>query len=364
MNVIDATEHQGGDLRVLRPRDGLPPLDAGTCVNTYGPEPETLRALGNLTGAQLRAHPYTAATDLRDAYLRFLAVPEVDPRDVLIGAGITTFLRILERLPTTICTIWPDYTETIARFTLVDGGLDTWEQRARRLDDAMDTHNVVVISNPQNPTGAVIPAHALLMIAAAHPTSILVVDEAYAEFLPGLLGRGVLGCAAPNVAVLRSPNKILGAAGLRVGMMWTRNAQLRAYVAEELPRWPISQADGVAACAGLRGQPRQTGNANGVDHAWIDNTRRRLLGTAGLLDAELREQFGDRVLRSPMHFRFVFEPDPERLNQVWTHFRRRNIAVRVFTTDQPGRVPGLRFVAPTAADWPRLADAIEHIPPP
>jgi len=351
---------QGGDLRGFTRRNGQAPLDVGTCVNKHGPHPEVLRALAAITADGIRAHPYSDADDFGDAYLRFVGV-DAHPGQVLVGAGITAFLRILARVDVPACTIFPDYTETISRFPVRAGSpTDTWQSRAARIDEAMAAHRLVVISNPCNPLGTVIPPGVLLRIAGAHPQAMLVIDEAYAEFLPGQLGRGLLGADAPNIAVLRSPNKILGAAGLRVGMMWTRHPVLHAHMAAELPRWPISHADARAAIAGLTPAPTWTGNSGA--HPWIDHTRREILTVAGWMETALRARFGDAVLPSPLHFRFVHLPDPTLLDTVWRHFGERNIAVRAFPVGEHDRAPGLRFVAPTAADWPQLADAIATAP--
>lgn len=79
---------------------------------------------------------------------------------------------------------------------------------------------VVFIANPNNPTGTCVPASD---IAAFHrqlpPHVMLVIDEAYAEYVQRTDYASALGIAAtaPNVVVLRTFSKIYGLAAVRLG---------------------------------------------------------------------------------------------------------------------------------------------------
>jgi histidinol-phosphate aminotransferase len=79
---------------------------------------------------------------------------------------------------------------------------------------------VVVICNPNNPTGTTIPLSQIEAIADATPkTALLLVDEAYIEFLPHAekISAMELAKTRENVLVARTFSKIYGLAGLRVG---------------------------------------------------------------------------------------------------------------------------------------------------
>lgn len=80
--------------------------------------------------------------------------------------------------------------------------------------------SVVIVCNPNNPTGGVLPPGALRRLVEAVPRRCLVVvDEAYREFVdPGATDDGVaLTREFSHVAVLRTFSKAYGLAGLRVG---------------------------------------------------------------------------------------------------------------------------------------------------
>ncbi len=81
---------------------------------------------------------------------------------------------------------------------------------------------LLLICNPNNPTGTRLPPDAILALAAAAPQTLVVVDELYEAFtgdsvLPALLGGGDPFAAYPNLVVLRSLAKTAGLAGLRIG---------------------------------------------------------------------------------------------------------------------------------------------------
>jgi histidinol-phosphate aminotransferase len=74
---------------------------------------------------------------------------------------------------------------------------------------------VVYLANPNNPTGTLLPPEAIFRMAARHPGTLFIVDEAYYEFC-GSSCAGLTG-SAPNLAVTRSFSKCFGLAGLRIG---------------------------------------------------------------------------------------------------------------------------------------------------
>ena len=82
---------------------------------------------------------------------------------------------------------------------------------------------VIVLSNPNNPTGTVIPVKDVEDIARElRGKAFIVVDEAYAELsssYTGLLGRYL----DENMAVVRTFTKVFGIPGLRIGFLYTES---------------------------------------------------------------------------------------------------------------------------------------------
>ena len=76
---------------------------------------------------------------------------------------------------------------------------------------------LIMLASPNNPTGATADSDFLLQIAAAHPQTALLVDEAYIHFH----GDSVLNQTAQteNLIVARTFSKAYGLAGLRIGLL-------------------------------------------------------------------------------------------------------------------------------------------------
>lgn len=74
---------------------------------------------------------------------------------------------------------------------------------------------IIVITSPNNPTGAVASSEDVRRICAARPGCLVLVDAAYAEFGDEDLTEVAL--SFPNAVVIRTLSKAWGLAGLRVG---------------------------------------------------------------------------------------------------------------------------------------------------
>ena len=101
-------------------------------------------------------------------------------------------------------------------------------QAAKRHDAAL-----TIVTTPNNPTGQTISPADLDRLAEGVP-GILVVDEAYHEFVQGQTATDLLKKHA-NVLVLRTFSKAMGLAGLRVGVMLGRPALIQEMEKARLP---------------------------------------------------------------------------------------------------------------------------------
>lgn len=120
--------------------------------------------------------------------------------------------------------------------TYVDAG---GAQYASSLAAALEqgSPEVVVVVNPNNPTGSTVPTAQLCAHIAAYPGCFFIVDESFIDFS----GEPSLEDAAPaglrNFAVIKSLSKTLGVPGARLGYLYTRDTALREHVMHALPIW-------------------------------------------------------------------------------------------------------------------------------
>ena len=79
------------------------------------------------------------------------------------------------------------------------------------------TPKILMLCNPNNPTGTRLGAEQVLALAASAPDTLVVVDELYEAFTGDSVLPTIDFQAQPNVLVLRSLAKTAGLAGLRLG---------------------------------------------------------------------------------------------------------------------------------------------------
>ncbi len=138
-----------------------------------------------------------------------------------------------------------------------DGPADTHDLDAL-LAAIDDTTRVVLVCNPNNPTGTVVRGPALERFLDAVPAGTLVViDEAYREFVtdPEVPDGLELMRGRPNVAVLRTFSKAWGLAGLRVGYLIAEDPAVAGAVRKTHVPFSVSMVAQAAAVAALASEP-------------------------------------------------------------------------------------------------------------
>ena len=128
-----------------------------------------------------------------------------------------------------------------------NGGLPVVEFRLReeedfildpaRLGDAVEPGDLVILGNPDNPTGYALPRAELEPFVAAHPGALFLIDEAFIEFYGE--AESLAGVMLPNLVVSRSFTKIYAVPGLRMGAM-SGPEELMARLRARQGEWALS----------------------------------------------------------------------------------------------------------------------------
>lgn len=110
---------------------------------------------------------------------------------------------------------------------------------------------VVFLTNPNNPTGGIIPREQIIRLIE-HTSGIVVVDEAYYEFY----GESVIDLTTyyPNLVVLRTLSKAYALAGARVGYA-VASKELTELIYRVKPPYNVSSLDQAAARVCLDNKP-------------------------------------------------------------------------------------------------------------
>lgn len=320
-------EH-GGKLREAAARHGRPLaewLDLSTGINPrWYPAPPLDPAIWHRLPEE---DPALAA-----AARAYYGAPAVLP-----VAGTQAAIQALPRMRTAcrVVVSAPSYAEHAHAWR--SAGHDVHEVAFDDLARQADMADVMVVINPNNPTGAVVPPASLLEWHARlqRRGGWLVVDEAFGDTAPELSVAAETG--REGLIVLRSVGKFFGLAGLRLGFVAAR-PDLLSRLADCLGPWSVSAA------------AQRIGTAALGDRAWQQAECSRLQGEGKRLHA-LLGRHGIPSSGTAL-FRWWPETQPEAFRELMA---RHGIWVRYF--GEAGR--GIRLGLPGDEEgWERLERAL------
>jgi cobalamin biosynthetic protein CobC len=310
-----------GDVRRCHPGAPQPWIDLSTGIN---PLPYPIADLPADAWSRLPSHEAEQAL-IATAAARY----RCEPGQLVAAPGTQALIQILPRLVarSRVAIVGPTYAEHELN----------WRRHGHNVAVVADLEaadaDVVVVVNPDNPTGRLLPTQSLRGVAAR----LLVVDEAFIDLLPN--AASLAGDLPDNAIVLRSFGKVYGLAGLRLGFAIAA-MPLAQRLREELGPWAVS------------GPALSIGAAALTDDAWLRETATRLAGDARRLDT-LLVSAGFTVLGGTPLFRLASHPEA---HEKVEDLARQGIHVRAFA-DRPAC---LRFGLPRGdEEFSRLSAALQ-----
>src|SRR5271157_1845483 len=275
-----ASYKPGKAVRQAELESGVSCIKMASNENPFGPSPLAIEAIE----AALRDIHFYPDNGVVDLTARLAELHELEPENVLVTAGSTTFLDILARTllgpglnavtSKLSFIVYPIVTRaTGAQFVEVPTLNDGYD--LERILATVDVHTrVVYISNPNNPTGTVLDANAIDHFLDRLPSHVVpVLDEAYCDYASYFAARRGLDYShslehvrqGRPVVVLRTFSKAHGLAGLRVGY-GLGPAELIGYFARMKPAFMVSSLGEAAALAALAdtGHVRRAIEANAI----------------------------------------------------------------------------------------------------
>jgi len=243
----------------------------------YGPLPGVVEAV---TAAIADSHRYPdmGVVAVRDALAAYLAAEfgvAVAPERIVTGCGSVALVEHLVRVTCVpgdeVVHAWRSfeaYPIAVAASAATDVRVPNTANHGHDLEAMLaaitDRTRLVLVCNPNNPTGTALRTSELDAFLAAVPEDVLVVlDEAYREFITdpavpdGLASYG----DRPNVAVLRTLSKAWGLAGLRLGYLVAAPgvAATVRKVVTPFSASTVAQAAGLAALKAVDEMKRRAG---------------------------------------------------------------------------------------------------------
>lgn len=214
-------------------------------------------------------------------------------------------------------------------------------------EDYVNRNRMIVIANPNAPTGLKLSVEQIGRILETNRQSIVLIDEAYVDFggetaLP-LLER------YDNLLVVRTFSKSRSMAGLRLGYGFGSPAVIADLEKLRYSTNPYN-VDRLAL---------KLGEQTVAAEAYYRDCCRRIMETRERTAEDLRA-LGFRVLPSSTNFLFAAHPALEG-GALYRQLKERGILVRHFAA--PRTAPWVRITVGTDADMARLLQAIRELLP-
>ncbi len=291
------------------------------------------------------------ATPLREA---LATARGVRPDQVTVGCGSVGLLQQLLLsygepgtevvYPWRSFEVYPVYAALVGATAITVPLVDHTTDVDGLLDAVTDRTRLVLVANPNNPTGTAVATGELARVAAGLPEdALLVVDEAYHEFADPALGDPVASFVgtADNVVVLRTFSKAHGLAGMRVGYAMG-HPEVIATIDKTLFPFAVNAAAQAAALAALEHEGEIFERC-----AAIVTERTRVVGA-------LRET-GQDVPEPQANF--VWLPLGAATDEVYLALERRGVVTRPFSGD------GIRVTIGTTVENDRFLDVYTSVAP-
>ena len=193
--------------------------------NPYGPSPKAITAIKHMAD-EVHRYPDGDATELKEALAEFHAVSS---DRILIGNGSNEVLELLIRTfagagDEVIFSQRGFIVYALAAQAAGAAGVAVPESDGLAHDlDAMaeavtEKTKMICIANPNNPTGTLLGNDVIQQFLDELPRDLIViVDEAYYEFVADDLGDSITALSHPGLVISRTFSKAYGLAGCRVG---------------------------------------------------------------------------------------------------------------------------------------------------
>jgi len=236
------------------------PVKLASNESPLGPSPKVVEAIRE-AAADVHRYPDGASFELRAALSRKLSV---DPEQLVFGAGADEILELLAKTllgpGDEAVYAWPSFAmypivvkgmgATPVQVPLTEEFVHDLPAMARAVNERT---KLVIVCNPNNPTGTSVGAKALEGFVLGLPEScVLVIDEAYVDFARSADFPDSLALAErrPATVVLRTFSKISGLAGLRIGY-GIADIELAGYLQRARHPFNVNRLAEVAAVAAL-----------------------------------------------------------------------------------------------------------------
>lgn len=283
------TQVHGGDLDIISRKYGISKADilnfSGN-VNPLGLPDEVKNAVRDNLSA-ICDYPDVSYLKLREAIAAYTGA---DVNSLLVGNGstelISTYIKTL--CPKESIIISPAYSEYQREIELTGGKItlfplleeDGFVLNLNSLRALItDKTDLVVLCNPNNPTGSYVTADKLrlLLDVLKEHSAYLMIDETYIEFADDVKAVSAMPLTNEysNLFIIRGTSKFFSCPGLRLGYSACSDSALREKAASFKDPWSVNSYAELAGCVMFTSQ------------GFIDKTRKLIISERNRIKTEL-----------------------------------------------------------------------------
>lgn len=341
-NIRRVTPYTPGE----QPQRKVIKLNTNECP--YPPAPGVARAIAEVEEGRYRLYPDPACTGLCQAIADYYGLEReqvfvgVGSDDVLSMCFMTFFAGkkpiLFADITYSFYDVWADvYRIPFERVPLR-------EDYTIAAEDYRGENGGIVICNPNAPTGLEAPQSVIETVLKNNPDSVVVVDEAYADFaketsLP-LLEK------YPNLVIVRTMSKSRALAGMRVGYAFGSKELIRAMhdVKFSVNSYTMNMSALAAGVAAIE------------DRAYFESIVERVVATREWTIKELT-RLGFHCL--PSNTNFILARAPKDAGALFEELKKKDIFVRYF--NKPRLSEYLRITVGTDEEMQKFIAALEEL---
>jgi threonine-phosphate decarboxylase len=302
---MSAMAQHGGEALLISKEMAIPLTalkDFSLNANPYGPPKAVISAI-NAHLNLIRFYPDRSYAGLKEAIASSIHAP---PANVIVGNGCTEIIhafmsRFIRKGSLLLCL--PTFSEYAAAAEALGISVCLVEPKGVRVDigalkdEAMAKRaSCIILCNPNNPTGELIPRQKVKEIIelARRERLCLMVDEAYMDFADAGSDASVVDLAPSSdcLVVLRSLTKPYGFPGLRVGYAVCGSA-IASRFDKTAVSWRVGTLEDCAGIAALN------------DRAFLTSSKRKMAQEKRYLMDGISEIGCLKVLESKSNFLFI-----------------------------------------------------------
>jgi len=219
-------------------------IDFSVNLNPYGP-PDFVFDVIKEAMEEINLYPDTECSELREKISKKFGCHE---GEVLVGAGVSELIQLvaLSFVKDRALMLKHTYGEYEVAAKMVGAKIRRMEMPALQINPesivaGMKKNDVVFLCNPNNPTGQYLGKNEIEQIIAEadRVDSLIVIDEAYVDFVTNAFPSHDLISSTQNLIILRSLTKSYAIPGVRIGYAISSEENIREMRKIKAP-WSVS----------------------------------------------------------------------------------------------------------------------------